>query len=42
VRTSFAQGLAVIPTALRQSQAARPGASVVGDNFWLATDRLTT
>jgi hypothetical protein len=28
--------------ALRESQAARPGASVVGDNVWLATDRLTT
>jgi hypothetical protein len=28
--------------ALRQSQTAWPGVSVVGDNFWLATKRLTT
>jgi hypothetical protein len=28
--------------ALRQSQAARQGGSVVGDNVWLPTDRLTT
>jgi hypothetical protein len=47
VRLSFRPGPGRHPdhraeVAVRQSQAARPGASVVDDHVWLATDRLTT